>query len=273
MPSRPERARIHADLDEIAPNTFIIHNDKVRPVLRGEGVTVGHTFELVSPRRQGLLGRLKARGFNVRTLESRLERLPRLPAAPTLGPLISREIGGKERWSVFDGNDLRWREIRPAEQNGKSVISLQAGSLVRRRRSRTGGDFFQVERAKTGGVNLLPLSDSEAVLRGYAQATADSDIEIEVREREGGYLLPLDFVLPQSYLEMLRCTGAQTAEGLLIGQAGWPFALMTLHRLNLRPSLGDAEVELSPTFYDPQPAGDEDWEEEDGDGDGGWDGR
>lgn len=273
MPSRPERARIHADLDEIAPNTFIIHNDKVRPVLRGEGVTIGHTFELVSLRRQGLLGRLKARGFNVRTLESRLERLPRLPEAPTLGPQIVREVSGKERWSVFDGNDLRWREIKPAESNGKTVISLQAGSLVRRRRSRAGGDFFQVERAKTGTVNLLPLSDSEAILRGYAQATADSDIEIDVVEREGGYLLPLDFVLPQSYLDMLRCTGTQTAEGLLIDQAGWPFALLTLHKLNLRPSLGDAEVELSPAFYESQPADDDDDWDADGDGDGGWDGR
>ncbi len=61
MPPRSKRARIHADLDEIAPNTFIIHNDKVRLVLRGEGVTIGHTFQLVSPRRFGLLGRLKMR--------------------------------------------------------------------------------------------------------------------------------------------------------------------------------------------------------------------
>jgi hypothetical protein len=273
MPSRPERARIHADLDEIAPNTFIIHNDKVRSVLRGEGVTIGHTFELVSLRRQGLLGRLKSRGFNVRTLESRLERLPRLPAAPIPGPVMQREISGKERWSVFDPNDLRWREIKPAEQNGKTVISLQAGSIVRRRRSRTGGDFFQVERARTGGVNLLPLSETEAILRGYAVATADADVEIDVVERGGGYLLPLDFVLPHSYLEMLRCTGQPTAEGILIDQAGWPFALLALHKLNLRPSLGDAEIELSAAFYDPQPSDDDEWEADTGDGDDGWDGR
>lgn len=243
MPQRSERARIHADLDEIAPNTFIIHNDKVRPVLRGEGVTIGHTFQLVSPRRGGLLGRLKLRGFNVRTLDSRFARLPHLPPAPPLGETLFREANARERWSSFDIDNLRWREIEPTQQETKTVLPFRIGQIVRRRRSRTGGEYFQIDRAKTGQINLLPLSDSEAILRGYAQATQDSDIEIDVIQRDTGYVLPLDFVLPQSFLSMLKCTGKSSPEGLLIDAAGWPFALRTLHRLNLRPSHGDANVE------------------------------
>lgn len=262
MPPRSTRAKAQPDLDEIAPNTFIIHNDKVRPVLRGEGVTIGHTFELVSPRRQGLIGRLKMRGFNVRTLESRLERLPALPTAPSLGVMLERETSPKEHWSVFDTTDLHWREIKPSEREKRQFIALQVGQIVRRRRSRTGGDFFQIDAAKNGEVNLLPLSDAEAVLRGYAQATVDSDIEIDVIERDGTYLIPLNFVLPSSYQTMLKCTGKQTPDGILI-EAGWPWALRTLHLLNLRPSVGDADVEnaVSP-FKDNWNDGDE-WDDDD----------
>ncbi len=263
MTPRSKRARIHADLDEIAPNTFIIHNDKVRLVLRGEGVTIGHTFQLVSPRRFGLLGRLKMRGFNVRTLTSRFERLPALPPAPQLGETLYRDHNPRERWSSFDLDYLRWQDIVPITKDDQQVLPLQAGQIIRRRRSRTGGDFFQIEAAKNAGINLLPLSATEAILRGYAQATQDSDIEIDVvAHPDDAYLLPLDFVLPASYLDMLKCTGKLTPEGLLIDAAGWSFALRTFHRLNLRPSLGDAEVEVD-TWKEDSAYIDNAWDDDD----------
>ncbi|HEY1013668.1 MAG TPA: hypothetical protein VGE07_13235 [Herpetosiphonaceae bacterium] len=260
MARRTRRARIHADLDEIAPNTFIIHNDKLRPVLRGEGVAIGHTFELVSTRRAGLLARLRIRQFNVRTLHSRLLRLPPLPAATPPGETVWREISQRERWSRFDHDTLRWRDIKPETRGGKPALGVALGEILRRRHSRGAGAYFQAAPEGKGGLNLLPLGETEALLRGYAQATADSDILVDVEARDADYLLPLPFVLPSPHLELLRRIGTQLKEGVLIAPVGWKLAVATLHSLNLRPSEGDIEVvEFDEVF--------EEWEEMDADED------
>lgn len=262
MARRTRRAHIHPDLDEIAPNTFIIHNDKLRPVLRGEGVAIGHNFELVSTRRAGLLARLRIRQFNVRTLHSRLQRLPKLPAATPLGETRWREVGPRERFSGFDPDTLRWRELKAETRGAKQAVGIALGEIVRRRQSRGGGDCFQAAPEAKGGLNLLPLGETEALLRGYAQATADSDILVDVAPQGENYLLPLSFVLPSPHLELLRRIGTQVKEGILVKPIGWKLAVATLHSLNLRPSEGDSEaVEFDEVF--------EEWDEFEDDEDDG----
>lgn len=244
MSQRSEHTQSNPDLDEIAPNSFIIHNDRVRPILRGEGVVVGHTFELVGPRRGGLLGRLRERGFNPRTLHSRYKRLPHLPGPLPLGETRWREPQKRERYSVFDELSLRWRDLKPEQRDGKIVVGLRVGEPIRRRKSRTGGDYFIVAAGAKNEANLTPLTQTEALLHGYAQATADADIEIEAMRHDDAYLLPLQFVLPEPYTELLKRLGTQTTDGIIIGDLAWPLALRTLHLLHLRPEVGDADLDM-----------------------------
>ncbi|MBP8252051.1 MAG: hypothetical protein KAX40_06770 [Herpetosiphon sp.] len=243
MAKRPQRARKNVDIEEIAPNTFLIHNVAVRAVLRGEGDINGHTFTLTSTRRLGLLARLRQRNFKVSSLEDKVHRLPKMPYAPKLGEALPVAIGARDQWSYFHPDDLVWRDVKAIERQQHPVVMLREGALVRRRRSRTEGDFFQVDRTAKGGANLLGLNETEAILRGYAQATEESDIEIEAEEREHGYLLPLDFVLPPAYATFIRSLGMNTPEGWLFDTAAWRFVLQALHRLNLRPAVGDYDVE------------------------------
>ena len=72
-------------MDEVAPNYFALNNSHLATLLKSEGLIKGHMFELTSWRREGLLARLRERGFSVRSLADRLEALP-LPPAP-LAPL------------------------------------------------------------------------------------------------------------------------------------------------------------------------------------------
>ncbi len=252
MARRTKRDNFQIDLDEIAPNTFIVHNARMHPYLKGEGVRVGHTFELLTERRAGLIARLQSRGFNVRTFASRVKRLPRLPQPIEYGPQLQREISPKEQWSVFSEHDLRWHTLKPTQVNGKPHVDLRVGQVVRRRRSRAGGDFFQITLSAEHTPNLLALSADEAILHGYAQATASSDIEVETAEHAEGYELIIDYVLPQAYLDLFQRLGSKTTRGVLIPNQGWGFALLALHRLNLRPEHGDASIsdpDVDPTFH------------------------
>ena len=239
------------DLDEITPNSFIINNPKVQPLLRGEGITVGHTFELVSTRRAGLIARLRTRGFNVRTLFSRLKHLPALPKPAEVGEIVQRDSTIKEHWSIFDADSLRWQKLPHQEIDGRLKISFPIGAIVRRRRSRAGGDFFLTTRTPQNQVALLSLDETNALLQAYAQATATSDIEVEAKAVDNGYELLIDYVLPHPHLDLLRAAGKRTDHGIHFEHAAWTIALATLHSLNLRPEVGDQVVknpDIDPTF-------------------------
>lgn len=230
------------DLDEIAPNTFLIHNDQVRPVLRGEGVTVGHTFELVSGRRAGLLGRLRMRGFNVRTLYSRLKALPGLSDVEPLGQRGYRDASAKEQWSYFELNTLHWQAIQTFTKDDQLLIQARHHQILRRRRSRSGGEHFQAILTDRGLLNMLPLEPAKALMKAYAQATASSDIEVETIVHDDGFELPLSYVLPPAYLEMLERAGTKTATGVRFSHVAWPLAVGALHKLRLHPEHGDQAV-------------------------------
>lgn len=56
------------DIDEIAPGRFMVRDPRANTLLKREGDLEGRLFTLRSWRREGLLARLRERGFRVRTL-------------------------------------------------------------------------------------------------------------------------------------------------------------------------------------------------------------
>src|SRR3954469_16735395 len=80
---QPRRSAV--DLEEIAPNRFLIHTPRINALIKGEGDITGRLFELTSWRREGLIVRLRERGLGVRTLDDRLAKLPGPPPAPPIG--------------------------------------------------------------------------------------------------------------------------------------------------------------------------------------------
>src|SRR5258705_8288105 len=73
------------DLEEIAPNRFMIHTQRTQALLSDEGTITGRLFELTTWRREGLLARLRERGFRVRTLADMTAALPAPPPPPPIG--------------------------------------------------------------------------------------------------------------------------------------------------------------------------------------------
>jgi hypothetical protein len=71
---QPHRSAI--DLEEIAPNRFLVHTPRINALIKGEGKIAGRMFELTGWRRDGLIARLRERGFSVRTLGDQLDKLP-----------------------------------------------------------------------------------------------------------------------------------------------------------------------------------------------------
>lgn len=156
------------DLDEIAPNRFIVRNDKVRPFLRDEGSIDGANFELRTWRREGWLARLRMAEFNVRTLDGRVAALGQIDPTQTLGAEVFRPLAtSKEQWARFDGARLRWRDVPVVEQRSQRGVYLSFNEPVRRRKSRGSGDFFVIVPQREIGAGLLAVTEDEAVLHAY----------------------------------------------------------------------------------------------------------
>src|SRR5215218_5798417 len=83
-PSTKQLHRSAADLEEIAPNRFLVHTPRINALIKGEGTIAGRMFELTGWRRDGLIARLRERGFEVRTLDNQLDKLPGPPPAPPI---------------------------------------------------------------------------------------------------------------------------------------------------------------------------------------------
>ena len=148
----------------------MIHNDKLRPLLRGEGVTVGRIFELITWRREGLIARIRARGFEVRTIADRLRALPGLPdVAPPGEPGIRALASNKERYSIFDMQTLRWSDLQPETVFGKLAVRVRDNVALRRRKGRGKGDFYRSALVRNELINLLPCTETDALLHAYAQ--------------------------------------------------------------------------------------------------------
>jgi hypothetical protein len=234
------------DLDEIGLNRFLVNNPSAFGVLKGEGQIAGRLFELTTWRREGLMARLRERGFAVRTIADRIAALPAPPRPPPLGAALWRPLSSAlEQFSQFDLDLLRWRPIEP-ELRGGAGVTLRAGWALRRRKGRGSSSYFLVFEERGGGAGLRPLDETEAVLVGYAQALERDPRPWIVERRpsasperaEDDVLLP-DVELPPPYREALALFARASEAGPLVDQRGWPLARDLFGRLGVRLNVED----------------------------------
>jgi hypothetical protein len=227
------------DLQEFAPQRFLIHNPGIKQIIKGEGVINGKLFELTTWRRDGLLARLQMQGFRVLTLQDQVESLPALPAPEPIGEDCPRTLSTRERFSFFNPLTLTWAAVEPSdpdESDGQRVL-LRSGWIVRRRRGRGAPGYYRVLRERSGDAGLAPLSETDALLMGYAQAARHPRSPLTVQRTEGLYWLP-DLVLPAPWQELLQRLGQHArGKGWQIDEHTWPLARRLYERLGLRLKL------------------------------------
>jgi hypothetical protein len=227
------------DLEEIAPNRFMIHNQHTQALLNGEGTIVGRLFELTTWRRAGLLARLRERGFRVQTLADMTAALPAPPPPPPIGGAGWRPLASAiEQLSHFDLRNLRWRPLVPEQRAGVSGVMVCAGWALRRRKGRGAATYALALAERSGGIGLRPLDKTEAILTGYAQATALDDRPLLAARRGSQILLP-DVDLPPAHRALLRRVAVEDDAGLLIDEQSWDLAQAVFGRLGVRLTIED----------------------------------
>jgi hypothetical protein len=226
MPSK-RRPGAPADIEELRPDLFVVHNPAAGPTLRGEGEREGDRFRLTTWRRDGLIARLRARGFAVLTLADQIAALPGLPPAAPLGPPLPRSFASAERVSVFGGDPPGWRPAPPAPGEPDAPL-IGEGQVIRRRKGRGPASYALVAR---GG--LRPLGEDEALRHGYAELSLGLPAPIELQPGEQGPLLP-DLPLPAAHRSLLGRFAARTGDGWLISAGAVELAAALLARLGLR---------------------------------------
>src|SRR5262245_18472395 len=130
------------DMDEIAPNHFVVHNSHVASLLKGEGLVKGRFFDLTTWRRDGLLARLRERGFTVRTIADRLAALPEPTTPPPIDGAGWRPlVHAIEQISNFDLQRFRWHPLAPQTGDGVTGVVIYDGWVLRRRKGRGSASF------------------------------------------------------------------------------------------------------------------------------------
>lgn len=230
------------DLDEIRPDRFIIKNDKLRPLLKGEGVTSGKFFELVTWRRDGLIGRIRDRGFNVRTIEDRIALLAEIEQVPAPGEPGVRVLSqAKERIASFDRTQLKWADVPIIEHNRQSAVQLRDHEPIRRRKGRGSGDYYITSLTPSRQINLLPVAETTALLHAYGQiAASDQPVVLQYTVQDDLYLLPQQqMVLPLRHRETLLTLALDKAAPWTFPQKVLPMVEAIFAKLGiaLRPEL------------------------------------
>lgn len=219
-----------ADLVEIRPGLFFVYNPAAGPTLRGEGEREGDRFRLTTWRRDGLIGRLRAKGFAVLTLADQIAALPDLPRAAPPGPLVTRLLAAGERVSYFgpgeDGAPPGWRPA-PLAEGDPSAVALREGWAIRRRKGRGPGSFFLVAR---GG--LRPLPEDEALRHGLAQVALAGPAPVVAAPAEGGLALP-ELPLPDAHSALLTRIADRRPGGWLVAPEALPLAAALLARAGM----------------------------------------
>ena len=155
------------DIEEIAPGRFIVRDPRANTILKREGDLEGQFFTLRSWRREGLLARLRGRGFRVLTLEDRIRHLPPLPQPLPTGSPLWLPLPDDERWSVFDPQHLDWIPVPVEIRDGIAGCVIRQGQVIRRRRGRGVPRYALV----AAGATLRTIDETGALMRGYAGAT------------------------------------------------------------------------------------------------------
>lgn len=231
----PAKRRPRSDLEEIAPNRFIMHNARVQTLLKTEGEINGRLFTLTTWRRDGLIARLRARTFVVDTLADQIEALPLPPEPLETGEARWRALGSPtERFSLFDAQQLRWQPLEAEERNGVTGIVMQSGDVLRRRKGRGPASFYLAV-SEHNGLALRPLNETQALLEGYAQAS-EHRLTLAA-QRQGEQIRLPDVELPAPYRALLRRIASAKGDALVVDQQGWAFAQELFARLGVRIEL------------------------------------
>lgn len=192
------------DVEEFAPDRYMVRNVRAYPILKGEGVLRGQQFELTSWRRDGLVGRLRMAGLSVSTLSDQIDALPALPPASGVGRSGWRALTSPiERFSHFDPLTLHWQPIEPTEREGLPGVVLVSGAALRRRKGRGAADFYIAAPERGDGIRLLPADETVAILAGYANATAAAPRALSVEVQGEALILP-EIELPPPYRQLLE---------------------------------------------------------------------
>jgi hypothetical protein len=239
-PNRPAAARPPADLEEIAPRRFLVRNKNAYRLLKGEGTFQGMMFELTTWRREGLLARLRENGFVVHTLSDQVQALPGLPPPVPIGEAAPYPARPRDAYSYFDPERLAWEPLEAETRGQQTVVLLRAGWVARRRRHRTGGDYYRVLSDHSGTLRLARLSETEALMAGYAQAAARRAHPLPIRtdrhQQEGHqYYLPL-LVLPAPHHALLQKIAEATEQGWKVNHHTLSLACQVYERLGVRLS-------------------------------------
>ena len=226
----PPRRSKSPDLEEITPNHFIIHNEHAFSVLRGEGERRGKLFELTGTRREGLLGRLALRNYNVLTLNDRIAALPDpLPPEAPGDEGWRPQAGEIERLSVFDPKTRDWHTIDVEQRAGEAGMWLRANQIVRRRKGRAAPSYAVAFMDRAGVISLRPLNETTALLAGHAQA---APLTLPVQHKGEAVVLPT-LTLPEPYRDFLRRVATETSDGWEVTRAGLNYAAQALERLGM----------------------------------------
>jgi hypothetical protein len=224
------------DLDEIKPGRFIIHNEKVRPFLRGEGEREGVFFQLGSWRREGWVARLRMAGFNVRTLDDRVEALPEVKGEVVLGPEGLRSLAtARERIAAWDPERLRWHDLPIITADGRPAVRLRVNEPLRRRKSRGGGDFFIAVLERPERIGLKPVKETAAIMQAYAILVASGHPPILSLSKVGdGYNVAADqALLPEPHREALDLLASDGAPRWTFSADELPHARRVFEKLGI----------------------------------------
>jgi hypothetical protein len=243
MARRPKQRRPSLDLEEIAPSRFFIHNQQIRWLLKGEGTFSGPFFELSTWRREGLLARLRERGFDIRTLGDLAAALPAPPAdPPPIGGVGWRPLASAlERVSHFDLRNMRWRSLAPERRDGVEGVAIYSGWVLRRRKGRGPASYYIGRAERAGGVGLQPIDETKAILIGYAQALELDNRPLLAERHDDKILLP-DVDLPPPHRALIQRFGIQHNSRLLVDEQMWPLAQEIFGRLGVLLRIDDYSI-------------------------------
>jgi hypothetical protein len=240
MPPRrqkPAPRRSDYDLHEVSPRYFIIHNPSLRGIIKSEGSIAGNRFHMTGWRREGMLARLRERGFRVLTMEEQIDALPALPAAlPIDEEPCPRPLAANERYRFFDPRQGAWASLEPeaAPEGGEPVLLLRPGWMVQRRRGRGAPAYYRVVRERSGGAGLVALDETDALLMGWAQVAAVAPHTLPTEHDGEQYRLPAVPDLPPPYVAMLRRIAQHNTEsGWQVDAHAWPLVGRLLARLGI----------------------------------------